>query len=414
MTTAYGRPVLIDGERTRLLDAVPLQAVGEGKYSEAWLQEVLYRHPESLPVAEIDSTFLPLIPVCMELATPSGGYVDILLVSPQGRLAVVEVKLWRNPQARREVVGQILEYAKDLNGWNYEGLDAAIRSARRSEGPVEAARGLFDVAKGVHPDLEEKTFIDGVSSSMQRGDFLLLVVGDGIRHGVSAIAEFLEGHGSLHFTLGIVEMPVFKDGAQRFLLYPRVHAQSLIIRRSVISLGSSGAVAAEDDLEPQAAMDDEIDPALVESRRYFAEFWSEFLAGWQLDDQRQSLPKPSRTTNLYFYLPPEAKTWISAYVAKAKSRVGVYLTFERGPIAAKLYEGLLLQRSEIEKSLGTDADWQAEGDGKYSIVTRKSFPSVTDPKYRAEIIQWLRDTANRFVTTFRPRIQTLLDDFDKV
>ena len=115
-----------------------------------------------------------------------------------------------------------------------------------------------------------------------------------------------------------------------------------------------------------------------------------------------------------FHLPPEAKTWISAYVAKAKSRVGVYLTFERGPIAAKLYEGLLLQRSEIEKSLGTDADWQAEGDGKYSIVTRKPFPSVTDPKYRAEIIQWLRDTANRFVTTFRPRIQTLLDDFDEV
>jgi hypothetical protein len=167
-----------------LLDAVPLQAVGEGKYSEAWLQEMLYRHPESLPVEEIDSTFLPLIPVCMELATPSGGYVDILLVTPQGRLAIVEVKLWRNPQARREVVGQILEYAKDLNGWNYEGLDAAVRSARRTEGKVDAAHGLFDVARGVYPDLEERRFIDGVSSSMQRGDFLLLVVGDGIRHGV--------------------------------------------------------------------------------------------------------------------------------------------------------------------------------------------------------------------------------------
>jgi hypothetical protein len=209
-------------------------------------------------------------------------------------------------------------------------------------------------------------------------------------------------------------MPVFKDGAERFLLYPRIHAQSLIIRRSVISLGSSGAVAAEDALDPQVAMEDEIDPALVESRRYFTEFWSEFLAGWQLDDQRQPLPKPSRTTNLYFYLPPESKTWISAYVAKAKSRVGVYLTFERGPVAAKLYEGLLSQRSEIEKSLGTEVDWQAEGDGKYSIVARKSLPSVTDPKFRAEIIQWLRDTTNSFVTTFRPRIQTLLDEFDAV
>jgi hypothetical protein len=75
---------------------------------------------------------------------------------------------------------------------------------------------------------------------------------------------------------------------------------------------------------------------------------------------------------------------------------------------------LLSQRSEIEKSLGTEVDWQAEGDGKYSIVARKSLPSVTDPKFRAEIIQWLRDTTNSFVTTFRPRIQTLLDEFDAV
>jgi hypothetical protein len=101
----------------------------------------------------------------------------------------------------------------------------------------------------------------------------------------------------------------------------------------------------------------------------------------------------------------------STYVAKSKSRVGVYLTFERGPIAAKLYAGLLAQRGEIEKLLGIDMSWQDEGDGKYSIISRKSFPDVGDPKYRADIIEWLRATSNKFVTAFRPRIEALLSDF---
>jgi len=233
MSNAYGRPILVQGDDAQLLDAIPLQSVDDGRYSEQWLQRLLYRHPQSLPVSEIESTFVPLTPVCIELPTPSGGYVDIVFVTPQGRLAVVEVKLWRNPQARREVVGQILDYAKDLTTWSYEGIDAAIRSARRAEGHAEGALGLFEVANAAFPGLDQRQFIDGVSLSMQRGDFLLLIVGDGIRQGVSAIAEFLEGHGSLHFTFGIVEMPVFKDGSDRFLLQPRVQAQSDCLRNRI-------------------------------------------------------------------------------------------------------------------------------------------------------------------------------------
>ncbi len=33
---------------------------------------------------------------------------------------LVEAKLWRNPEARRKVIGQILDYAKELSRWNYE------------------------------------------------------------------------------------------------------------------------------------------------------------------------------------------------------------------------------------------------------------------------------------------------------
>ena len=53
------------------------------------------------------------VPICTELNTPAGA-IDNFLVTPKGLPVLVECKLWRNPEARREVVGQILDYAKEL------------------------------------------------------------------------------------------------------------------------------------------------------------------------------------------------------------------------------------------------------------------------------------------------------------
>lgn len=62
----------------------------------------------------------------------------MLYVTPTGRLAVVEAKLWRNPEARRKVIAQILDYAKELSRWSYETIDARIRDADQS------AHSVFD------------------------------------------------------------------------------------------------------------------------------------------------------------------------------------------------------------------------------------------------------------------------------
>ena len=54
-----------------------------------------------------------IIPLCRELplrGSTSTVYLDILAVRASGRPVLIECKLWKNPQARREVVGQILEY----------------------------------------------------------------------------------------------------------------------------------------------------------------------------------------------------------------------------------------------------------------------------------------------------------------
>ena len=58
----------------------------------------------------------------MEIETGAGP-ADILYLTPSGQVVVVETKLWRNPEARREVVGQILDCARQLTGWSFDVLE---------------------------------------------------------------------------------------------------------------------------------------------------------------------------------------------------------------------------------------------------------------------------------------------------
>ena len=132
MASAYATPLLIQSDGiARSLERVPLSGPASAvAYSEAWLQDLLYRFPSALPIAEIDNSFAGLIPVCREMNTPAGP-VDVVYVTPNGRPVIVEAKLWRNPEARRKVVGQVLDYAKELGRFSFESFDAAVRAARR-------------------------------------------------------------------------------------------------------------------------------------------------------------------------------------------------------------------------------------------------------------------------------------------
>lgn len=76
-------------------------------------------------MADIEPAFTPLIPVCKELPT-SAGYLDNLWLTPDGGIVLGECKLVRNPQSRREVVAQALDYARAVNSLTYSEFESAI------------------------------------------------------------------------------------------------------------------------------------------------------------------------------------------------------------------------------------------------------------------------------------------------
>jgi hypothetical protein len=328
--------------------------------------------------------------------------------TPSGRIAILEAKLWRNREARRKVVAQILDYAKALSRWSYSTLDAQVKAARAREKSGDPATTLFEAVSSANPNLDESQFVDAVSRNLKRGEFLLLIAGDGIREGVGEITEFLEGHGNLHFTFGLVELCIYRTPDGGRLVQPRVVAQSAIARRVVIEL--RGDQMTFTDSAPGMADSDaeeEVDPELAKSRERFQRFWGEFLSELKLDDAGQPVGNPSRSQNQYFNLPKGSKGWISAYVSQSANLFGVYLTFERGALADRMYEGLLAARPEIEKELGVPVSWEADN-GKYFIIARHPSSGSILTDHRSEAKAWLADRINRFVIVFRPRVEALI------
>ena len=230
----YAPPLLID----RLDDSGTARALGrldchggEGRHDEGWLQRLIFRFPQVLPVHEIEPGFSRVIPVCLELPTPAGS-ADNLYITDTGDLIIAECKLWRNPEARRQVVAQIIDYAHAMASWTYEDLEDAIRKAPEGHG---APARLYDLA-GEDAEIAEEDFVDAVSRNLRLGRMLLLIVGDGIREGVESLSAYLQRHAGFHFTLGVIELPVFQTPEGGFLVQPRTLARTVNIERGIVKI----------------------------------------------------------------------------------------------------------------------------------------------------------------------------------
>lgn len=238
-------PVIInspDDDSVQILQPVPLS---EHVIQEGLLQKLLSIYPHMIPIDEIEPALGPLICLGMEIPTKSGP-VDLLYVSPTGYLSLVETKLWRNPEARRMVVGQIIDYAKEIAGWSFQELDDAVR---RSILPNNLSGvGIIDILKADGHDIDEVNFIDSLSRNLKRGHFLLLIAGDGIREDVESMVEYLQGTPNLHFTMALLELALFRlkpDQEWPLLVQPRVVARTAEIVRAIVDIRSPADVVVD-------------------------------------------------------------------------------------------------------------------------------------------------------------------------
>jgi hypothetical protein len=196
------------------------KGVAGPQYDEAWLQRLLYRHPEALPIMELEPGIGELVAVGLELPTPA-GFLDNLFVTRTGNIVLVECKRWRNPEARRLVIAQIIDYAQSISRWGYADFDAAVRKSQDAQGKAlnQPLIEILNQAPGGQEGMDEATFIDAIQRNLRLGRLLLLVAGDGIREDIEGLADFLQMHAGFHFTLALVEIAVFRGPGEGYIAY---------------------------------------------------------------------------------------------------------------------------------------------------------------------------------------------------
>ena len=117
------------------------------------------------------------ISICREIEMRDfggAGRSDILLTDQDGKVILVEVKLSRNSQIRREVVAQLIDYASALKRLPSEVIIASLG---------------FKLDEALLRDPEQKDIVDKFVSNISSGNIDLVILTDGIDPNLERILD---------------------------------------------------------------------------------------------------------------------------------------------------------------------------------------------------------------------------------
>lgn len=386
------------GDTPEVVSRVPQ---GEAR-REAVLRDLIADHPSTLPVQDIDPSYGRIVTVTTELSIPGVGFVDVVLMDENGRLIVVECKLWRNPQARREVVGQILDYARELSRFAYEDLQRQVSIATKRHGNV-----LYGLAREAGSTLAEADFVDRVTRDLAAGRFLLLVVGDGIAEGTRRIGEYLRDQPGLAFSFALIEMAEYRhidaQGVAHAIMHPRVLAQTVLIERHVIRSDVPGLVI---EAASPALRNPTSTTGSSEAGAAWREFANKLLAEMRFDDPGQP---PARNGGMgWVRVPLPGGFYVNVYRSSAEGGLGAQVRFP-GDEGLAAYATLHAEAEAIAAefaSAGLSAPrWNDGGVPTISSVMASAQP--WDASAEGTQRAWMAKVANQFVNSLRPRLQRL-------
>ena len=201
--------------------------------SEKLLQELIEKHPELLVGHQLDPDDPPQWLMVKREAqiqdAPDASYrwsVDHLLLDQNGVPTFVEVKRSSDTRIRREVVGQMMEYA--ANALAHWPPDEIRRLAEATVGGVEAlderVATLVDTGSVNGPEDAVTAFWESVDENLRESRVRLLFVADELPRELKLIIEFLNDKMRDVQVAGI-ELVQYQEGDLRVLV-PRVVGQT--------------------------------------------------------------------------------------------------------------------------------------------------------------------------------------------
>ena len=148
--------------------------------NEAELQSLLEESPDILPIGDS-------LTLVKEFWIPEIGSVDLVGITSEGDVVIVECKLRANSQIRREVVGQALAYAGGI--WRIHPDDFIGEFENKAGAKLSA----------VLESLGTKDPADAIAclrANLESGEFRIIIAVDEITSELRTIVEYLNSHTS--------------------------------------------------------------------------------------------------------------------------------------------------------------------------------------------------------------------------
>lgn len=211
---------------------------------EAMLQNTLYQSPDIIPVEKMGDTVRRPRIFIKEAGLPGSGKTDLIGIDEYGGIMIVECKLAVNREVRRQVIGQVFEYAAYLWKMSYAEFDQMCCKAEKwgDGGLIEVMRRRVEV-NGETWDREG--FEASVTACLEQGDFRLVVAVDHLNDELKRIIEFLNSRSSNSTQVYALELRQF-DGEEVQLLVPDLLAP--VVPGRVSGSGGRAPMAEEDFL----------------------------------------------------------------------------------------------------------------------------------------------------------------------
>lgn len=206
--------LLIERENIKALDKIKFTE--EGK-----LQDYLEEYPSLIPMAEIMEGASDLLCIGREVGVPSGA-IDLLFIDRDGLLTIVETKLVKNPEIRREVIGQIVEYASYISQWTADDLYRIANEyfSKSDKVPSDYKGSTLDrvMEKLGGDEFSDEDFRSNIWQNLKDGKMRLIIAVDELIEPLRVTVTFLNSYSK--FDILLLQVSSFEESKSRKVLIP--------------------------------------------------------------------------------------------------------------------------------------------------------------------------------------------------
>lgn len=209
------RKILIieDGKPTPLSET---KFTEEGK-----LQDYLEEYPTLIPLSEIVEGASDLICIGREVGAGTGA-IDLLFIDKDGLLTIVETKLRRNREVRREVIGQIIEYASYISQWTIDNVYRIANEyfSKSNKVPPQYRGNTLDknMKDMYREEFSDEDFRAKIAQNLKDGKMRLIIAVDELIEPLRATVTFLNSNSN--FDILLLQVSNFEESPRKKALIP--------------------------------------------------------------------------------------------------------------------------------------------------------------------------------------------------